>query len=388
MRILRKIFSGLLIVIALAAIGLLVTGNEHILYGLPATYLSGNSRPDIDDASFFDLREVAPGSHAPWPEHPELHNLALTEADIAYHEQLHSVAFLVIHRDTIVLEQYFEDYDKDTRSNSFSMAKSFTSLAVGTASDRGLLNVDDPVAKYLPRFNEGTSAKLTLRQLLQMRSNIDFGESYSNPFGYQAKAYYGADLLGITAPFRVTGQPGTEWKYEGGNTVILGEVVQKVTGMTLSEWFSQTIWSRIGTEHAGYWNLDKEGGMEKAFSGFYATARDFARIGKLMLHRGKWEGTQVLGSGWVDASLQPVYTNDRDGNMVEHYGYQWWLAPQADRPWHYAARGMRGQYIIVVPEHDLVIVRLGHNRDESRDEGATMSPDLPRWIEMGMKYVD
>lgn len=388
MRILKRFFLGLLVLIALAAAGLYLTGNEHILYGLPPTYLSGSGRPDIDDAGWFDLREVDAGEHTPWAKHPQLSTRQLAPEDAAYCDSLGTVAYLVVHRGKIVLEQYFEDYDQDTRSNSFSMAKSFTSLAVGAAQERGLLKISDPVGKYIGRFNEGSSSELTIEHLLQMRSNIDFGESYTNPFGYQAKAYYGTDLLALTAPYRVSGVPGTTWAYEGGNTVILGEIVQQVSGKTLSEFFSETVWSRIGCQHDAYWNLDREGGMEKAFSGYYATARDFARIGEMMRNGGAWNGTQIVSEDWVEASIQPVNRPDRNGRMTEHYGYQWWLAPQNAEPWHFAARGMRGQYIVVVPEHELVVVRLGHNRDETRDEGATMSPDLPRLIEIGMKWKD
>ncbi len=385
MKKLLKVLLYVTAIVALAAVALAFTGNAHVLYGLRSTYLIGKSRPDIDDMRFHALRTVEAGAAKPWEER-FLQETALSDAERSYMDSLETAAFLVIFCDTLIYERYGEGFDRESPINSFSMAKSFSSLAIGAAVDRGLIALDEPVSTYLPRFNEGFSKKLTVRHLLQMRSNIDFGESYANPFGYQAKAYYGRDLRGITAAFRPDGEPGTEWKYEGGNTVLLAEILESAGGKKLSEAFSEDIWQRIGAENDAYWNLDREDGDEKSFSAFYATARDFARIGRLMLRNGHPYGDRVLSEDWVRASVEPVNVNDVDGDKVTHYGFQWWLAPPAVSPWHFSARGMRGQYIVVVPEKELVIVRLGRNRVEDRTE-EEMSPDLPRWVEMGIKLA-
>lgn len=378
-----KLLGGFVAVLALAALALILTGNAHILYGLPSTYLIGKTRPDIDDFSYHTVRRVAAGEPQPWAERL-LDESALPGDDLAFLDSLESAAFLVVYRDTLIYEWYGQGCYAQALINSFSMAKSFTSMAVGAAVDRGAIAVDEPVATYLPRFGEGLSARMTVRHVLQMRSGIDFGESYSNPFGYQAKAYFGKDLWGITAPYRASQEPGTEWEYEGGNTVILNEVLTAATGDALSDAFSRDVWRRIGAEADAHWAIDQEGGHERAFSAFFATARDFARIGRLMLHHGAWQGEQVLSSAWVAASLEPVGVSDTHGKRVENYGFQWWLAPDGLRPWHFSARGMRGQYIVVVPDEELVVVRMGSKRiEEQTAEG--MSPDLPRWIEMGLK---
>lgn len=386
MKILRRILYVLIGVPLLAALLLLVTGNDHILRGLPSTYFIGKPRPDIDDMRFHHVRTVEAASNSTrWPERL-MPDSALSTSEIHYFDSLQTAALLIVHCDTLIYERYGQGFDAHDVINAFSMAKSFTSLAFGRAVDAGLIEVDAPVSRYLPRFSEGSNAELTVRHLLQMRSNIDFGESYFNPFGYQAKSYFGTNLWEITAPYRVDGIPGTEWKYEGGNTVILAEILAAVTGESLSDYFSANIWQPIGAEHDAYWSLDRENGHEKAFSAFYATPRDFARIGQLMLHQGHVKARSVLAEAWIDASLTPHFAPDTAGKPVEHYGFQWWLAPQQVEPWHFSARGMRGQYIVVVPEHELVVVRMGRLRDEKHTE-ENMTRDLPHWLAMGLKLA-
>lgn len=384
----KKIIRALGVLVALlvvAALALQLTGNGHVLKGLRSTYLAGKSRPDIDDMRFHAVRTVKAGDPAPWKE-ALLDESALAEDELGLLRELQTAAFLVISGERLIYEYYGEGFDRESRINSFSMAKSFTSLAVGAAVDRGLISTNESVSTYLPRFSEGSNKDLRVIHLLQMRSNINFGESYANPLGYQAKAYFGNDLWALTAPYRVDGKPGTEWKYEGGNTVLLSELLTSASGDLLSDAFSRDIWTKIGAEHDAYWNLDREDGNEKAFSAFYATARDFARIGRLMLNQGQWNSKRVVSKAWVQASIAPVNTPDPEGQTVKHYGFQWWLAPPHVEPWHFSARGMRGQYIVCIPEHDLIVVRLGRQRIEERTENE-MSPDLPKWVEMGLNLA-
>ena len=130
--------------------------------------------------------------------------------------------------------------------HSFSVAKSLTSLAIGVAIDQELIESHEtPVGTILPEFQDGLNMSLNVEHLLSMSSGIDFGESYSNPFGYMAKAYYGDDLEGLTLRYDVTREPGELWVYEGGNTVLLGSIIEEVTQQTISEYFSEQIWKKI-----------------------------------------------------------------------------------------------------------------------------------------------
>ena len=368
-------------------IGLELSGNGHILEGLPQTYFRGLTKPDIDELKFSDTRAIAKANQPePWKMAQNMEEITISEEDLAYHEELESTAFLVTKGDEILYEQYWEDYDEHTLSNSFSMAKTFTAMCIMRAEEEGWLRTTDKVCKYLPRFCEGENTKLTIEHLLQMSSNINFGESYSNPFGYQAKAYFNDDLFGLTAPYLVEEGAGTIWKYQGGDTVILHEVLESATGKSMAEFFSENFWQRIGTEHEAYWGLDDHEGKEKAFSAVYATARDFAKVGKLFRDQGRISnGEEALSAYSITKMKEPVNLPDKEGNVVDYYGYQLWLLHDLDTPVH-LWQGMRGQYIINVPQWDMTIVRLGHERYEK--QGKDYSEDVYRWIEMSMRMKD
>ena len=217
-----KVLLGLIVVV----IGLLyVTGNKHILSGITKTYFIGKSKPDIDDISYHHTRTIPAEAPNQWKESVYLGEIESSDFD-EEHQLYESAAYLVVHEDSVLYEKYWEGYDASCQLNSFSMAKSLLSLAVGIAIEEGhIQGVDQAAGDFLPWLKEGESAALTIENLLTMSSGIDFGESYSNPFGYQAKAYYGDDLREATSAFQVTSTPGKIWKYEGGNSVLLGIVM-------------------------------------------------------------------------------------------------------------------------------------------------------------------
>jgi CubicO group peptidase (beta-lactamase class C family) len=370
----KRLSIGLIVLTGLLVVGLFATGNGHIFAGFSKTYLIGKPNPDIDDKALFDVSIIPSDLANPWPLSPALNQLAPSADQLLLMDTMQTTAFLVFHRDTLVFEQYWMDGGREVVSNSFSMAKSFTSMLIGKAIDEGFIkNVDQPVGDFLPEFKTGSNAALTIRHLLTMTSGIPFGEAYFNPFGYMAKAYYGSDLISATEGYAVEKTPGTFWVYEGGNTVLLGLIVKEATGRQPSEYFFQKFWSCVGAEYPAYWNLDRAGGMEKTFSGFYATARDYGRIGKLMMNQGVWDKDTLLSPQWVADSFTSCMVPDHRNQPASWYGLQWWIGQYQNEPF-YSARGLRGQYIIMMPKQDLVVVRLGHKQSKERVEN--MPPDI------------
>jgi CubicO group peptidase (beta-lactamase class C family) len=382
MRVIKRIVLALIILLVLAIAALWATDNEHVLYGARKTYFIGKKNPDIDDMAYFDVRKVAADNYMALDLATNYNRQELLFDEQAWSDSMGTTALLVFRHDSLLFEQYREGTE-NTLSNSFSMAKSITSILIGIAIDEGFIgSVDDRVGDYVEAYSSEMDTLLTIRHLLEMTSGIPFGESYSSPFGYMAKSYYGKDLTAATLGYHVQKEPGTLWAYEGGNTVLLGMILSNATGMMVSDYCSSRLWSRIGSEHDAYWNLDKEAGIEKTFSGFYAAALDFSRLGMLFMHDGIWRGDTIVSPEWVRASLTPHGVPDEKSEACTWYGRQWWLGEHGGHSF-FACRGLRGQYVICVPDLELMVVRLGHS--QSKERVRHMPADLYRYLEIAMR---
>lgn len=264
-----------------------------------------------------------------------------------------TVAFLIIRNDSILTERYYDGYNSEDWVASFSMAKSYTSALIGAAiADGYIKSVDEPVINYIPEWkSEPGMEKITLRQVLLMTSGIQSNESYYNPFGQAARLYYGRNLENYVLRLKPDYTPGTKFAYRSMNTQILGLVLERAVKKDVTTYMNEKIWSHLGAEYPASWSIDKKNpGLEKTFCCINATARDFAKFGRLFLHHGNWNGTQILPESWVKESTARTTT---DG-AAAYYAYQWWLTPKA-----YYANGLHGQYIYVNEAKNLIIVRLG-----------------------------
>lgn len=364
----------------------LFTLRPYLIKGLLMSWRSGRLGPAINEMSAFENRQIRHKTGEPWQTAPSLKDKILSSSAIEKLDALDTTAFLVIKDQKICYERYWGSFDANTPSNSFSVAKSIVATLVGIAIKDGLLSLADPLSKFLPSFKEGTKAQITIQHLLQMSSGLKWVESEGSALSHNAEAYYGDDLETLVNKLEVRRGPGEVFRYASGNTQVLGMVLAKVAGCTLSEYTSQKLWSKIGAEQDAYWNLDHKGGMEKAFCCFYATPRDFARIGQLYLNEGSWNGAQIVDPGFIHLALSPVLLPDiwlRRKNDV--YGLHWWLARHRDLDFFYA-RGIRGQYIICNREHNLVIVRMGHKRNPV-DHQQGHPPDLFDHINAALEII-
>jgi len=370
-----------IVLIVFGSIGLLIgilylTGNSYLVRGIYCTYLHGKIKPDIDDQSFFDTRKINRGEAINLPAKLNV----LSNENVAFLNSTESEAFLVFKNDTLVSEWYGKYGADSTHWNSFSMAKSVISLLIGCAIEDGQISsLQDPISKYIA----WSGNDVTLEQLLQMSSGIPFGESYSSPFGYMAKAYYHSDLKAITAPFKVEQTPGSYWSYEGGNTVLLGMVLEAATQKKISNYFEEKIWTKIGAASPAYWNLDTENGFEKPFTGVYATAKDFGMLGQCILHHGKVNGQEIIDSAYLAQSFEPWAIQDGKNSVCDWYGLHWWMG-EVDGVKFKSARGMRGQYIVIIPEKNMVVVRIGHQQSKERIN--QMPVDMLTYIRMGLAF--
>jgi len=268
-----------------------------------------------------------------------------------------TVAFLIIKNDTITYENYFNKYDTASIVPSFSMAKSILSILVGCAIDEQLItSVDEPITNYIPELKKNGFEKVSIKHLLQMTSGLKFDEGYFNPFGHVATFYYGLNLRKNIKRLKLEKAPGKSTNYVSGNTQLLGLVLERALGdKTLTNYLQEKLWTPLGMEYDASWSIDrKKNGLEKTFCCINARARDFAKIGRLYLNEGNWEGQQIVSEEWVRESTKL----DNSEGGYNGYQYQWWI-PSANGD--FMAEGILGQYIYVSPKKNLIIVRLGKN---------------------------
>lgn len=278
-----------------------------------------------------------------------------------YLEDNKSVAFLIIQNDTIQYEQYWGKRNEASVVPSFSMAKSVTSILIGCAIDDQLIqSVDEPVTNYIPELKKNGFDKVTIEHLLQMTSGLRFKESYINPFGDAATFYYGRNLRKAIRKMKLQAAPGKQFDYVSGNTQLLGLVLERaLKGRSITAYLEAKIWKPLGMEFDASWSLDrKKNGLEKTFCCLNARARDYAKIGRLYLNKGNWNGRQIVSEDWVRRST----AIDTANGSAWYYQYQWWLPTQTG---DFMAQGILGQYIYVHPGKNLIIVRLGKSQGKA-----------------------
>lgn len=313
---------------------------------------------NIDDYHKFTNNQVAIAVPQPWKVSAHYNKTAYPDSLNSLLEGLGSVGLLMVKNDSVVFEKYWDGYSDSSLSGSFSMAKSITSLLIGAALKEGKISsVNDAVGKYLPEFAEGEKANIKIVDLLTMSSGTDWNESYLNPFSVTSEAYYGSDVYKTATGVKAVRKPGSLHEYKSGDTQLLGLILEKATGKSLSEYASEKLWQPMGAEHPALWSTDHEKGNEKAYCCFNSNTRDFARIGKLMLDSGKWNGTSIIDSAYYANSIKACGIVDAKGLPCDYYGYQWWIDPV--NPGIFYARGILGQYIIIIPSNKMIIVRLG-----------------------------
>lgn len=284
-------------------------------------------------------------------------------------------AFIVIQNDSMLYEKYFNGASRDSIVTSFSTDKSFTSALIGIAISEGYIHsVNDPITSYLPELakRDPAFANITIRNLLMMSSGIKYEEF---PFvnGDDAKTYYYPDLRQLALEdTHIVGPPGEQFHYNNYHPLLLGMILERATGTSVANYLQEKIWKPISMEYPGSWSLD-ENGFEKMESGINARAIDFAKFGRLFLHNGDWNGTQVIPAEWVAESTQAdasvdyanYYYNDFIfANGQGYYKYMWWGIRRDKQNYDFIAMGNHGQFIYISPQKNLIILRFGESYGE------------------------
>ncbi|MEI8201498.1 MAG: serine hydrolase [Bacteroidota bacterium] len=341
---------------------------------------------DIDDYKIFDNDTVKAGNYQPWKISSRYNKHKFSDKAIKNFINYKSVAFVVIQHDSLLQEEYWSGYSDKSLSNSFSMAKSIVGLLIGIAIDEGKIkSVDQAVVDFLPEFHTPELKSITIKNLLTMSAGFDVNEKYSSLFNITTEAYYGENLYKLSTGLKTKDKPGTYFNYVSLESQLLSFIVEKACGKSINEYASEKLWKPIGARYDALWSLDKKGGDEKAFCCFNSNAPDFARIGQLILNRGKWNDQQVVSDTFLTQAMQAdEFLKDENNEKVTYYGYQWWILNYKDTKVPYC-RGLLGQYIFVIPSKDAVVVRLGEKRSDKNRQHAT--EDVFLWLDAAWEII-
>lgn len=280
-------------------------------------------------------------------------------------------ALLVLHDGKIVLERYFQGNDERTRWISFSVGKSIVSTLAGAAiKDGAIASIDDPVVKYLPDLAGTAYDGVSIRQMLQMSSGVDYDENYlARTADINTVVACVADrkagcILEAAKRWKRVAPPGTRYHYNTAETHLVGLAVAAATKKHLADYLSEKIWAPFGMEADGWWVTEGEGGPAFAGGGNNMVLRDWGRFGLFMLGGGLAGGRAVLPSGWLAEATTPRGPHVQYGKLYPGfplgYGYFWWLYPPAGGvpgiDGAFEAEGVFGQNIHLDPKEKLVVV--------------------------------
>jgi CubicO group peptidase (beta-lactamase class C family) len=333
--------------------------------------------PDLMPAHFIQPATTS----TPWAtgnlELPQSVNYAGNDISInQFFTDTKTNAFLVIKDGKLVYEKYFNKTTKDSLLPTYSIAKTLTSIMIGQLISQGKLKESDTFVSVLPEYKVGTDFdKITIKDLLDMNSGLGVSDNYpTGPTGWGvaiAQMYASTDVYWwLHHNQKMREVPGTHPEYRSVNTQLLGMVIKKITGESVSQYFQKNVWQPIGAQSVAKWNVDHVGGIEKTFCCFNATARDFARVGQLFVNNGQGS---IGGASVISAS----YLN-RMGTKAVTLDYGWGYSAQTWLPYPetYLLMGLHGQYIYVQPKDHVVVVKLSDLPTSSDGISAKIVPVL------------
>lgn len=363
MKKLVSFLKSLFAILAVLVAGLYISGYGYLIELGAKVVELGRTSAGLEDYVYFDSREITKSDDPQaWALHTDYNSVPATNKLQKLHQNHKTVAFLVIKNDSIWHEQYFEGFGKDSKTNSFSMVKTIVSASLAKAIEEGAVkSFDQPVKDFLPWLKGEYADVVTVGNLATMTSGLKWKEDYDNLLTITPRTYISRDIVDVMKTLPIEAAPGERFVYQSGSTQLLSLVLTAATGETISDLVRRYFWNPLGAHADANWRLDSaEYGIEKSYCCFNSNARDFARFATLFKNDGIWNGKQLISASYVKNSITPQFEDGQD------YGYGWWLGSHMGKRF-YSMRGHNGQYVIVFPEEDVIVVRLGHEQ----------LPDLP-----------
>jgi CubicO group peptidase (beta-lactamase class C family) len=274
------------------------------------------------------------------------HLQAMIDAIKDQHLEIHSV--LVVRNGYIIAETYFAPYSKKTRHPIYSVTKSVISALIGIAIQLGHIDgIDERVSDLLPERElaqqDGRKAAMTLEHLLAMTTGLDW-EDGGRTF---QEMYRSGDWVDYVLDRPITEEPGSQFNYCSGCSHVMSAIIQERSGMGTLEFAQKYLFGPLGITDAP-WSTDGSG-IPIGGWGLQMSSRDMAKLGYLYLNDGVWDGVHIIPTEWVELSLSQHIRASEE----LFYGYQWWIEPSSGA---YAAIGLGGQMVYVIPDLDIVVV--------------------------------
>lgn len=357
----KKIIKSVLAVSAGIVALTYAFGYDYLFRGISKTYLRGVTGSTIDDEKHFPSNVIAKGNPIPWEIGSMYNKNPLQKELVEDLKSTNTASFLVIKNGKLLHEEYWNGYDQNSKTNSFSMAKAVTVMLLGKAiEDKKIASLNQKFSDFFETYSTLEYGKnLTIGELAKMEAGLNWNEDYQNPFLPNAKAYYGKSLEEAVLLRSFKEEPGNKFEYQSGSTQLLGFALRKSMSGTIADYASEKFWKPLGMEYNANWSTD-DYGMEKTFCCIHSNSRDFAKLGQLLLNEGKWNDQQILDSQFIEQMKSPTKLS---GGA---YGMGLWINYDASIK-HYYFYGLYGQYIIVIPEKNMVIVRTGTFKDQPKD---------------------
>jgi len=358
MKFINRLLYATALTILILVVFLHVSGNSHIVNALKRTYLVGEKTANINDYQQFETRTISAdkNNQQPWVKHEKYNLKPLPSEFVEELNKYNTAAFLVIKDGQLISEHYFNDYTDRSKTNSFSMAKTVTAMLLGIAIEEGHISgLDQAVTDFLPELEHNpTASKVTIGNLAKMNSGFEWQEHYYSVLSPTVKLVYGDDVTDFLLKGHFSAEPGTVWEYSSASTQLMGIFIARAlekagAAESLSDYLSQKVWQPLGMNDDAPWHLDNSG-MELVFCCINTNARNFAKLGLLMLNGGQWQGQQIIPANYVNAMVSPLAS--------DQYGLSTWLSYDNELPFYWFS-GHLGQYIVNIPELNMVIVRLG-----------------------------
>lgn len=379
-----KLIFGVVALVIVLLIGLVTTMwiadptvPKNLFFGQPITAPAAveRSQPQVRVVGEprSDLQAINESSES---VDPTVFDPVIFAEAIDYAEASNSVALVVQYAGQIHYERYWPPYGRETQTNPNSMHKPVLALLVGAAIDEGLIDsLDTKASKWITEWQGDARAEITVRQLLQMSSGLEipvFGTWKS------ARILFGSDLVAGVLDLKAEKPAGSEYQYSNANSQLLALIIERASGEPYAQYLSSRVWQRLGAQDAFLW-MDREGGMPRGFCCLFATARDWLRVGELILGGGERQGQRVVSAQFVEQMLTPSPLNP-------NFGFQVWLGspPAQERKYNdftvtayhseaFAAEdviyidGYGGQRVYIVPSRQLLIVRTGVSQTDWDD---------------------